>query len=64
MTAKEFILKNYPVTAKDFKNGECVGLHDIAYICEEYHKSKLVCDDCESSDDIQIYCGECMNERY
>ena len=41
MTAKEFIVETYPVTAKDFENKECAGLHDIAYICEKYHESKV-----------------------
>ena len=25
---------------------------------------QLVCDVCESTDDVQSYCGKCMNERY
>lgn len=41
MKAKDFIVENYPATAKDFENKECAGLHDIAYICEEYHKSEV-----------------------
>ena len=41
MTAKDFILENYPVTAKDFENKECAGLYDIVYICEKYHESKV-----------------------
>jgi hypothetical protein len=24
---------------------------------------QLVCDVCESTDDVQSYCGKCMNER-
>jgi hypothetical protein len=40
MTAKDFIVEKYPVTAKDLENKKCVGLHDIAYICEKYHESK------------------------
>lgn len=41
MTAKEFILETYPLTAKRFENKTCNGLNDIAYICEQYHKMKV-----------------------
>ena len=41
MTAKEFIQNNYPITAKELEEGRCVGLNDIAYLFEEYHKYKI-----------------------
>jgi len=67
MNAQDFIKENYPVTAIQFENKTCLGLNDVAYICEKYHENevkKLNIPDVSNRRELLIAFAKFVEEEY